>query len=306
MPRAARASPGANRLPVSTEAATTSAARSARVGRGAGVLTRRILLSAGDSLGPGTPVQCHPERVTDGIRHAEDAAEVAGAVDRCGTARTVAAARSLGLDSGAAAQGGAQGAEHLDAVPAQRAHEQRHPEGLVNAALRAAVLAAQAGLPEVVVAQRAHPAELTDRGVVARLVHVGPAGERVGVVGEARDRDAPHARALAQLGGPAAVLAVVAVETGHLAEELERRDLALVGAAARHQLAQQDGVVVAGRPQAAVPGEIELAVDRRGHRHALASRRAQPAVEVRLVPDRPDVDLRELAPGGLGEAAELP
>src|ERR687894_492956 len=154
MPRAARASPGANRLPVSTEAATTSAARSARVGRGAGVLTRRILLSAGDSLGPGTPVQCHPERVTDGIRH---------------------------------------------------------PEGLVNAALRAAVLAAQAGLPEVVVAQRVlgvgGHARVAERDPLAQVHQVRGAADRraervgrPGLIAELGDPDLEAARQLAAAG----------------------------------------------------------------------------------------------------------
>src|SRR5215218_9995362 len=57
--------------------------------------------------------------------------------------------------------------------------------------------------------------------------------------------------------------------------------------------------------EAAIAGQVEAAVDRGRERRALLALWAQPRVEVRLVPDRPDVHVRVVLAGGLGEQAEL-
>jgi hypothetical protein len=81
--------------------------------------------------------------------------------------------------------------------------------------------------------------------------------------GEARCGNALDALAAPQPGRPPAVLAVVAVEADHLAEEVERRDLLPRAAAERHQLAEKDRVgAVARVDETLVPGEVEVAIDR--------------------------------------------
>jgi hypothetical protein len=117
----------------------------------------------------------------------------------------------------------------------------------------------------------------------------------------------PDARAAARPRCAASVLPVAAVETDHLAQEGERRDLLGRAAAERHEFAQQDRVgSVPGVAQPTVAGQIEIAVDRGSQRHAaLAALRLEPARQVHLVPLRPDVHLGEVAAGRLGEEAEL-
>ena len=134
----------------------------------------------------------------------------------------------------------------------------------------------------------------------------GPAAQRVRVVGEAGGGDAADLPASACPRRLAAVLAIVAVEADQLAQEDERADLSGRCSAAWHQLAEQDRVAaVAGGAQRGVTGEIELAVDRRRLRNAVRALRAEPRVEVRLVPHRPDAHVRELPSHGLREEAEL-
>ena len=122
------------------------------------------------------------------------------------------------------------------------------------------------------------------------------------MVGEPRRRDASDLLAAALARRRAAVLAVVLVEADHLAEEVERRDLLARGAAARHQLAEQDRVAVVARAlEPGVTRQVQVPVQRGRDRRALLALRAQPAVQVRLVPERPQVDVRELLADRLGE-----
>ena len=124
------------------------------------------------------------------------------------------------------------------------------------------------------------PRQHADRHVVlVRRAEARAGARRVGVVGVAAGRD-PRAVALAVVG---------AVEAQRAAQERERRDDAR-GAARRGLAEQQRVAAVAGRAEAALAGEEELAVDARRLRLLVHELRLEELRVVGLVPDRPQPD----------------